>query len=252
MAVDLTVLGSAGSHTGPGKACSGYLLRCGGTQLLLDCGNGATANLQLFTTFDQLDAIVVTHRHVDHCVDLVGMFYALRFHADGPKHLPLYAAPQVMDLLTSLLSEDSAFAFRDAFRHTEINAGDQVDIGPFHIEFFHSIHPVPTVSTRITVEDRVIAYSSDSWGGEELIRAAKDADFFLCEATWQGEMDEWPEGIHLTAREAGRIATQARVKRLVLTHLLGSIDRETSLEQARETFDGDLALADDLQNWSLN
>jgi ribonuclease BN (tRNA processing enzyme) len=90
----LHVLGSAGSHTGPDRVCSGYLLEADGTRLLVDCGNGASAMLQRFCEFDDLDGIVITHRHVDHCIDLIGMYYALRFHADGHKSLRLYAAPR--------------------------------------------------------------------------------------------------------------------------------------------------------------
>jgi ribonuclease BN (tRNA processing enzyme) len=89
---DVTVLGCSGSHTGPGRACSGYLVRADGAQLLVDCGNGSTANLQRVTRPEDLDAILITHRHVDHCVDLIGMFYALRFHPKGPQPIELYAA----------------------------------------------------------------------------------------------------------------------------------------------------------------
>jgi ribonuclease BN (tRNA processing enzyme) len=251
VAVDLTVLGSSGSHTGPGRACSGYLLRSGDVELLLDCGNGSTANLQRHSSFEQLDAIVITHRHVDHCIDLIGMFYALRFHPDGRKNLDLYAAPEVLDVLTGLLSEDSRMSFREVFRCHEIAGGDHLDIGPFALDMYPSIHPVPTVSVRIGVEGRIVTFSSDSAGGPDLVEAARGADLFLCEATWWGDPEDWPAGLHLTAREAGRIATEAGVDRLLLTHILGSADRERSLEEARETFTGSLALADDNQIWTL-
>lgn len=245
MSFDLTVLGCAGSHTAPGRACSGYLLQADGTRVLLDCGNGSTANLQLHCGFADIDAIVITHRHVDHCVDLIGMYYALRFHDDGPQAIDLYAAPEVVDMLTGMLSEDSALEFREAFRCHEITGGDHLDIGPFAIDLFPSIHPVPTVSVRVEVDGTVLTYSSDSAGGDQLLVAARGADTFLCEATWQGDADQWPEGIHLVARDAGRIAKEAGVGRLVLTHVLGSLDREVSLREAQETFDGEVLLAED-------
>lgn len=243
--MQLTVLGSAGSHTGPGRACSGYLVTADGTRLLLDCGNGSTAELQRHVAFDVIDAVVITHRHIDHCADLIGMFYALKFHPEGPRALDLYAPPGVVAMLTGLLSEDSRMDFHSVFRCHELAPGDRVSVGPLALEAFHSVHPVPTVSLRIVDGDRTLVFSSDSAGGPELVTAARGADVFLCEATWQGDAAQWPEGIHLTAREAGAIATEAAVGRLLLTHVLGSADRQVSLEQAGETFRGALELAED-------
>jgi ribonuclease BN (tRNA processing enzyme) len=248
---DLTVLGSAGSHTGPGRACSGYLLRADDTQLLVDCGNGSSANLQRITRPDELDGILITHRHVDHCVDLIGMFYALRFHPDGPRDIHLYAAPEVVDVLTGLLSKDSALEFREVFNVHEVTGGDTFDVGPLHVELADAVHPVPTVSAKVSAEGRSVVYSADTAGSDELVELARGTDLFLCEATWQGDTRGYPPGMHLTARGAGRLARQAEVRRLVLTHILGSLDRSISLEQAAEVFPGDVTLAEDLRSWVL-
>ncbi|MBW3657587.1 MAG: MBL fold metallo-hydrolase [Actinobacteria bacterium] len=252
MALELTVLGSSGSHTGPGRACAGHLLANDGTRVMLDAGNGATANLQRHMDFADLDAVVVSHRHVDHCIDLVGMFYLLKFHPDGPQQVDLYTAPGVVDLLTGLLSGDSKMQFREVFRVHDIAPGDRFEVGGMDVELFPSIHPVPTLSARIEVGDTVFAYSADSAGGDDLVACARDADLFLCEATWQGDPAGLPDGIHLTATEAGRIAGQAGADRLVLTHLLGTLDRDRSLEEAAATFPGsDVSLADDNLTWTV-
>jgi len=251
VAFELTVLGSAGSHTGPGRACSGYLVRAGDTQLLVDCGNGSTANLQRFTTYDHLDAILITHRHVDHCIDLIGMYYAMRFHRDGAKSIDLYAAPEVVDTVSGLLSEDSTLGFNEVFDVREVSGGDRLQVGPMELTLATSIHPVPTVSVAIEAEGRKLVYSSDSAGGDELRELARGADLFLCEATWQGDREDWPADMHLTALDAGQLAREADAKRLVLTHILGSLDRTVSLEEARRTFDGPVDLADDLRTWVL-
>lgn len=252
MTFDLTVLGSAGSHTGPARACSGYLLRADDTQLLVDCGNGSSANLQRITAPDELDAILITHRHVDHCVDLIGMYYALRFHPDGPRDIDLYAAPEVVDVLTGLLSRDSALAFREVFNVHEVTGGDRFEVGGMEVDLADAVHPVPTVSARVRAEGRTVVYSSDTAGSDELVELARGCDLFLCEATWQGDTRGYPPGMHLTAREAGRLARSAEVRRLVVTHVLGSLDRAISLEQAAETFPGDVTLAEDLRSWVLS
>ncbi len=243
MAFELDILGSSGSHTGPGRVCSGYLLRTPDTSLLMDCGNGASANLQRILPFEELDGIVITHRHVDHCIDLIGMFYALRFHEEGHKTVRLYAAPQVHDMLTGLLSDDSAFAFNEVFHHVPIHAGDHFQVGDFDITCFESEHPVPTVSLRITGDDRTLTYSSDSAGGAELEQAVEGCDMFLCEATWQGDAEQYPRGVHLTAGDAGTFARRVGVERLMITHVLGSLEPERSRKEAARTFGADVELA---------
>jgi ribonuclease BN (tRNA processing enzyme) len=251
VAFELTVLGSAGSHTGPGSACSGYLFEADGHRLLVDCGNGSTANLQRLVRFTDLDAILITHRHVDHCVDLIGMYYALRFHPDGAKRIDLYAAAEVVDTLTSLLSRDSELGFRDAFDIREVAGGDRFEVGPMQVDLADSIHPVPTVSAAVEAYGTRVVYSSDSAGGDGLREFARGADLFVCEATWQGDAADHPDGLHLTARAAGRLAREAGVDRLVLTHVLGSLDREVSRTEAAETFEGEVELAQDLRSWAL-
>ena len=84
MTIDITVLGCSGSHTGPGSVCSGYLYETDSASVMVEAGNGSSANLQLYTSLADLDGIVVSHRHVDHCIDLIGMYYALRFGPDMP------------------------------------------------------------------------------------------------------------------------------------------------------------------------
>jgi ribonuclease BN (tRNA processing enzyme) len=243
VAFEMTVLGSAGSHTGAGRVCSGYLLSAGDTRIMLDCGNGSTAVLQQFMPFEDLDGVIVTHRHVDHCIDLIGMFYALRFHADGHRTQKLYAAPQVHQMLTSLLSDDSAFAFNEVFHHIPIDVGDHFRIGTFEFECFPAVHPVPTVALRITAEGRVLTYSSDTAHGPGIVEAARGSDLFLCEATWQGDGSKIPPGIHLTACQAAELAIEAGVDRLMLTHVLGSLDPERSAKEATKAFKRPVELA---------
>jgi ribonuclease BN (tRNA processing enzyme) len=244
--IDLTVLGCAGSHTGVGRVCSGYLVQAGDTTVLLDAGNGSTANLQRLFPLRELDAVVISHRHIDHCIDLIGCYYNLRFDPEAEGRLPLYAAPEVYDTLTSLLSKDSTLRFGEVFAHTQVDAGDRLDIGPMRFDFARSLHPPPTVSTRIEVAGSTLVYSGDSAGGPELVRIARGADLFLCEATWTGDAKDHLPGIHLTAGDAARVAREAEVGRLVLTHIAGGTDRDRALEEAGAVFDGPIELADDL------
>ncbi len=251
MTIDLTVLGCAGSHTGVGRMCSGYLVEAEGTRLLLDAGNGSTANLQRFVAIRDLDAIVVSHRHVDHCIDLIGCYYNLRFDPGFTRRIPLYAPAEVHTTLAGLLSGDSPMTFDDVYDHTEVAHGDQVPVGPMTLSFAHSRHPVPTVSTRIEVAGTTLVYSGDSAGGPELVEIARGADLLLCEATWAGYPQDHPPDIHLTGAQAAAVAQQAGVGQLVLTHIAGGTDRDAVLAEARAVFDGPVDLAEDLARYRV-
>jgi ribonuclease BN (tRNA processing enzyme) len=242
---ELTILGCAGTHTGVGRVCSGYLLRTDDTSLLLDAGNGATANLQRLLPPRDLAAIVISHRHVDHCADLISSYYNLRFDPRFEGRMPLYAAGEVYDTLAQLLKIDSPFDLGDVFDHTEVGHGDRIEVGSLPLAFGRSVHPPPTVSARVPVDGATLVYSGDSAGGPELVDIARGADLFLCEATWTGETADHPPGIHLTATEAGRVAAEAEVGRLVLTHVAGDTDRDRVLEEASAVFDGPIELAED-------
>ncbi len=249
--LELTILGSAGSHPGVGRACSGYLVRNDGTALLLDAGNGSTANLQRLVAYRDLDAIVISHRHVDHCIDLIGAFYALRFDPEVGRRIPLYAAAEVHGLLTGLLSSDTAMAFDEVFDHHEVAAGDHLEVDGLSLRFAASVHVAPTVSTRIEAAGRSLVYSGDSAGGPDLVELARGADLLLCEATWAGDPADHPPGVHLTGTGAGEIARAAGVGRLVLTHLAGATDRAQVLAEASAAFGGPTDLAEDLHTYLL-
>ena len=241
----ITVLGSAGSHPAAARMCSGYLVEAGDTALLLDAGNGSTANLQRTFALRDLDAVVVSHRHLDHCIDLVGAFYALHFDPTFRGRIPLYAADEVYATLAALLAEDSPMTFGDVFTDHVVGHGDRREIGPMVLSFARSVHPPPTVSTCVEADGRRLVYSGDTAGGEDLITIARGADLFLCEATWAGDPTDYPPGVHLTAGQAAEVARKAEVDRLVLTHIAGGTDRDRVLSEASAAFDGPIALAED-------
>jgi ribonuclease BN (tRNA processing enzyme) len=249
--VELTVLGSAGSHPGVGRVCSGYLVRHGPTAVLLDAGNGATANLQRYLPIADLDAIAISHRHVDHCIDLIGAFYALRFDPAFDRRVPLYAPPEVADTLTTLMSADSAMGFDEVFDHHLVGHGDTVEVGGLTLSFATANHPPPSVSMRLEAAGRTLVYSGDTGGGPELEAIAAGADLLLCEATWHGDLADHPPDLHLTGAAAAEVARTAGVGRLVLTHVAGGSDRARVLAEAAAVYDGPVSLAEDLTTYLL-
>ena len=116
------MLGTDGSYPGPGGACSGYLLRCGGFTTWLEAGPGSLANLQLHIGLDELDAVVVSHAHPDHWSDLEGLYVALRYFF-GRRGVPVYA-PQGLRELMSGEKPDGTFDWR------VVGDGDSAVLGP--------------------------------------------------------------------------------------------------------------------------
>ena len=242
----LTVLGSAGSYPAPGRACSSYMVEDQGYRLLVDCGNGSLANLMLRVRVDSIAAAVITHRHVDHMADLVGLYHLLRFHGEREERLPVYAPPDVLEVMEALLPGDDAL--HDVCQFETVHAGDRLSLGPLDVSLFAADHPVETVAMRVESTGVRLAYSADSGPTPELARCAAGADLFLCESTWAVPIGSRPAHLHLDAREAGEIATNAGVGSLVLTHVAYPGTGARAVLEARATFGGTVIEACDLDD----
>ncbi|HVB26955.1 MAG TPA: MBL fold metallo-hydrolase [Mycobacteriales bacterium] len=236
----LTVAGCSGTFPGPDSACSGYLLETDGFRLLLDAGNGATGELQRTCGVLELDAVLVSHLHGDHYLDLIPLTYALRYHPAGRRsRLPVYGPPGTAQHLAAALGRPAPL--EEVYDIRELGPAD-LDIGPFRIRPVHANHPVETFAVRITADGRSVAYSADSGVSEDLVELAGGADLFLCEASYR-DGDANPPGIHLTGAEAGQHAARAGVGRLVLTHLMPWGDAQGTLAAAQSGYDGEISLA---------
>lgn len=238
----LNVLGADGTFPGPGGACSGYLLQQDGFPLWIDAGTGTLARLQYHVQLEEVGAIFLSHMHPDHCVDLLPYFYAVMYGCGRPGGMPIVAPAGVRDTLAHLLGEHARARFGDYFDWRELAPGDETEVGPFRLEVFDSRHPAPNLAVRVSAGGDTLCYSGDTGPSEFLPRAADGAALFLCESSWQ-DADDGDPSIHLRAREAGRAAREANVRRLVLTHVWPRHDLEVSRAQAAEEFGGPIDLA---------
>lgn len=251
MTVRLTVLGSAGTHPGPGRACSSYLLTAGTTRVLLDCGNGSLANLQQVCDVADVDAVLLSHLHPDHFVDLYGLYYALRFHPTGQQQVRCLGPAGARERVGRLLSDEAASTFDLVCPFEEVAAGQRVIVGPITLELFPANHPVETLAVRATAGDAVVAYSADSHVSDDIVACARDADLFLCDASWLERQRPLPEGVHMTGAEAGATAAKAAVRRLVVTHVVSPTDPDETAAEAAGVHDGVVVPARDLQEHVL-
>lgn len=240
--MELTVLGASGSWPAHGTALSGYLIQQDGFNLWMDAGSGTMANLQQHISIGDVHAMFLTHEHADHMVDVYPLFYARYYAGLGPNGLPLYIPRGFGSRLLGLLSIESAVGFREAFDVHEVDGEESFDVGPFRVSTYEMAHlGLPALGFRIESDGSSLAYTGDTGPIDAVVDLARDADVFLCEATWQDEDDA--HDFHLSARQAGEYAAKASARSLMLTHILPERDKERSRAQAADAYDGPIELA---------
>jgi ribonuclease BN (tRNA processing enzyme) len=242
--VELTVLGTSAAYPAPGGAASGYLVRHNGFNLVLDFGTGALANVQEHVGITEIGAMVISHEHPDHCLDLYPLWLALFFHPDRVPAIPLVAPAGVFDRVARLhRGEDAVRDMRQRFDVREVEPGEAVVLGPFSIRTRPMRHLVPTIGVRVQADGSSLAYTGDTGPTEEVEELGRDADVLLAENSWLDGQGTGP--FHLTAREAGQHAGRAGARRLVLSHFWPTNPREPSREQAADGFEGEVVLAEE-------
>jgi ribonuclease BN (tRNA processing enzyme) len=248
----LTVLGSSGTYPAAGRACSGYLLEAdeGGrtTRVWVDTGPGTLSNLLRVAGLPTLDAIWVSHLHVDHVGDLLAANYALRYgdFQPPPKAVPVFGPTGWVSHVRPFLSTGETEPIDGTFEVHDLHDGERVELGPLRLEAVATLHSVETYGVRASAGGRTLAYSADSGPCDALGRLADRAVLFICEAAWS----ESPEGmppIHLTPQLAGEWAAKARARRLLLTHLRPGSDTAAAAASAAEAYGGPVGVATELE-----
>jgi len=239
----LTVVGCSGSYPGPDSAASCYLVEAGGTRIVLDLGNGALGSLQRYTNLDGIDAVLLSHLHPDHCLDLCSYYIYRRFRPDGPLPLiPVYGSTGVANRMAAAYGQTPEPGMGGAFEFREWSDDSRYEIGSFSVTVARVAHPVLAYGMRIEHAGRVLAYSGDTGPCAALDRVAKDADVFLCEAAFHVGRDD-ARDLHLNGREAAEAANRAGARSLLLTHVPPWNDPARTLAEATPAFGGQIELA---------
>ncbi|MEV8371530.1 MBL fold metallo-hydrolase [Kribbella sp. NPDC056861] len=234
----LTVLGSCGAWPEPGRACAGFLLEYDGFKLVLDLGYAALPELLRHCPKAAVDAVIVTHQHPDHCVDVSALARVRYYLAPEAAPIPLYCPPGVVAVLRTLEpNPDPATVFdvRDL--------GESTAVGPFRLETAVMPHHVLNLGVRLNAPDLTIAYTGDSGPGPEAAALAAGADLFICDATLQGPSPQTTPRYVMTATEAATAAVGAR--KLLLTHFWPGSDRTVSVAEAQQVFRGEVVAAEE-------
>ncbi len=240
----LTVVGCSGSFPSTESACSSYLVEADDFRLLLDMGNGALGELQRHCGLYDLDAVLLSHLHSDHCIDMCGYFVARYYRHDGgmAHRIPVYGPQDTERRLAAAhgdLPDEKCMS--EVFDFRTLTPGT-LRIGPFIVTVDRVSHPVEAFGVRVEHNGRTLAYSGDTGPCDALVTLADQADLFLCEASFTHGKEDVPD-LHLTGRHAGQYATRTGARRLVLTHIPPWTDAGTALADARAAYDGPVELA---------
>lgn len=218
--------------------CPGFLVQNEEYKILLDCGSGVS---RYFNNSEDLKnlMIILSHLHVDHFSDLGSLAYeSYVYHNLGMLDDKLkvyfpYHHPINNDIMNLYSKENNFMDFREYTNLDEFNFGDM------KISFFRNLHDVVTFAVKIMSENVSLVYTSDTGYNSDLIYFCENVDLLISEATFlRGQKSS---KYHMYAWEAGKLAMEAKVKKLMLTHFGPNIDKKLYVKEAKKFFKNTIA-----------
>ena len=242
----ITVLGKSPSWPDAGGACSGYLVEQNGYVVLLDCGNGVFSKLRRVHDYADVEAVLISHLHADHFLDLVPFSYAL---IHGPRRQPgdararLHVPAGGRELLRRVVGNwGNEDLIETAFEVREYDVGRGLELGPLRVRLRQVPHFAPTFAVDLSTGEGRFTYSADCGPNDGLVELAQRTDLLLIEATLLVPEPDGERG-HLTAREAGEHGRRAGARRVVLTHVSDELDADRVVAEASEGYGAAVELA---------
>ena len=269
----LTIIGCTGSMSGPDSAASSYLVQAGGADpggevrtwsVVLDLGPGAMGQMLHYLDPADLDAIVISHCHADHIVDLVGMHVFRRWNPTGALGPVLTLGPgELPSRLNGVDGTPPEETYASEFTFRTAVVGETVRVGPMTITPYRALHPVEAYGYRVEGpgkdgQGRVnLAFTGDTDLCDGVEAMADGVDLLLSEAAFLEGRDTY-RGMHLTGRRAGELAAgtsgkggRTPVGRLVLTHIQPWTEPADALKEAAEAYSGPLEAATAGASWEI-
>jgi ribonuclease BN (tRNA processing enzyme) len=250
--MELIILGSGTGVPSLKRGSPGFLVKTENQSILLDGGSGTLVRmLQAGVTYKDLDAVLYTHFHPDHCADLVPLIFACKYQEEPrKKDFLIVGGRGLRDYFEGLRSVHGRWIEPHIFRiHISEVADDEIAMGSLLITVLPLDHAPESVGYRVeSPEGRTVVYSGDTDYCPNIVELARGADLLLLECSF-------PEGMkvkgHLTPALAGRIAQEAECKRLCLTHFYPPCDCSDIRGDCQKVFPGEVLLAEDMMRIAI-
>lgn len=242
-------MGCSGSFAGPTSPASSYLVQAeyeGRTwNLVLDLGSGALGALQRHIDPMDIDAVVLTHLHPDHCLDLCGLYVVQKYCPTvvSRTRILVYGPRGTGERMARAYDLSSPEGMNNEFDFRELVEREAVRIGPFTVTPYRVRHPAEAYGIRIAADGEVLAYTGDTDTCDGLNALFHEATLVLTDSAFVDGRDHVP-GIHLSGSRAAQAAVDAGgVRRLMLTHIPAWNDPAVCHAQAAAVWPGEVELA---------
>jgi ribonuclease BN (tRNA processing enzyme) len=237
--VNLKVIGYWGAYPEPDSATSCYVISDEESKIVLDIGSGALSKLTKYENINKINDIIISHFHYDHFVDI----YPLQFNSMIQQNIGKRKEP--INIYTPYDSNYSdTMDYKTFTKNIMYNQGPIFDINGFITTFLKTNHVIDSYAVKVKKIGKSIVYTGDTAWSDELVDFSKNADLLICEASLFDGMKGKVEG-HLTAGEAGKLANEANVKKLLLTHFPHFGVIELLKKQASKYFKKEIILAEE-------
>jgi len=254
--ISVTILGSGTCVPSLRRSSCSVLIKIKNHKLLFDSGAGTMRRLlEAHTEIFDISYLFYSHLHPDHTGELVPFLFANKYPDGLRRQIPLTIIAgkgfsHFYNGLKTVYGQWIELA-SGLFRIVELNntALDTCRYDDFTVESIPVEHNEESLAYRITSPggDSVV-YSGDTGYSDNLVTLARDADILICESAFPDDLEV---SGHLTPSLAGKIATRANARKLVLTHFYPECDHTDIEKECRKTYAGPLVLAEDLMKIEL-
>lgn len=239
--MELTVLGSSGTAPRRDNPASGYLVATDATRVWMDAGPGTYMALLHHVEPSEIDAVLLSHMHSDHCTDLFALFHGRKYVSGLENPVPVIAPDGAIERLLGFVGGDPDHALFAALAIHIAQPGERFQFGDLAVTAQAAHHSVPALAYRLESGGSSLGYTGDTGPSALVASHFAAADTLLAESSLRTG-DEYP--FHMNGRQAGEMAAAANVRRLLLTHIPEMIDPQEARAAAAGAFSGEIGLAE--------
>ncbi len=232
----ITPLGTISPYPKVNMNCPGFLIEYNNEKILLDCGNGITRLLNFPKDLENLN-VIITHYHKDHFGDIGAIQYASYvYHNLGilNKKIKVYLPKDDFGF-----SKKSIILNRESFsEYFDIDGSFSFFVSDLKIIFEDNMsHSINSYMVKLQNKDFKIVYTSDVGIStfDKMIEFCKDADLIICESSFLEKHNSLSK-THMTAYDAGILASKASAKKLLLSHFWPEEDKKSYLEEEKQNY----------------